>query len=105
MAGLLARGNASKVGAALGREEGGVLAPETVAFEGLEVGRFEVTRAQYAAFDPELEVAPGEENLPATGITFERARAYAAWLAVRTGRRVQAAHRRGGREAREGCRR
>jgi len=86
LAALLVRGQSARVGEALGREDGGVLAPETVAFTGLEVGRFEITRAQYAAFDPELKVAPGEENLPATGITFERAKAYAAWLAERTGR-------------------
>ncbi len=83
---LLARGRAARVGIALGRDDGGVLAPETVRFKGLEVGRFEVTRAQLAAFDPEQKAAPGEENLPATGITFERARAYVAWLAGRTGR-------------------
>ena len=86
LAALVARARAARVGVALGREEGGVLAPETVRFQGLEVGRFEVTRAQLAAFDPEVEVAPGEENLPATGVTFDRARAYVAWLAERTGR-------------------
>ena len=33
--------------------EKGVLVPETVIFEGIQVGRFEVTRAQYAEFDSE----------------------------------------------------
>jgi hypothetical protein len=84
--GLLQRSRAARVGRALGREEDGVLVPETVAFEGLVVGRFEVTRAQYAASDPGYELVPGEENLPVTGLAFERAQAYAEWLAATTGR-------------------
>lgn len=108
---LLQRARAARVaGGALGVDEGGVPVPETVHFErahlGLRVGRFEVTRAQYAAFDPDVFAggapavfpegvpavfpegapAPGEEDLPATGVPFERARAYAGWLAGLTGR-------------------
>jgi dipeptidyl aminopeptidase/acylaminoacyl peptidase len=64
----------------------GPLVPETVSFAGLEVGRFEVTRSQWQAFDETLQVARGEENLPVTGVGFERAREYAAWLAEQTGR-------------------
>jgi formylglycine-generating enzyme required for sulfatase activity len=60
--------------------------PETVRFAGQEVARFEVTRAQWAAFDPSTTVAPGTEDLPVTGIGFERAKEYADWLARRTGR-------------------
>ena len=66
--------------------ENGVLVPETVPYQGDEVGRFEVTRAQYAAFDPQAAVVPGGENFPAAGISFARAQAYAAWLAKTTGR-------------------
>jgi formylglycine-generating enzyme required for sulfatase activity len=51
------------------------------------VARFEVTRAQYAAFDPKQSVAPGAGNLPAAGATFEQAKAYAEWLASLTGER------------------
>lgn len=83
---LLARAGAARADGRLGRIEAGVLVPETVPFEGLEVGRFEVTRAQLAAFDPAFAVAPGEESLPATGISIERARDYVRWLADRTGR-------------------
>jgi len=86
LAALLARARAARAGATLGVEAGGVLTPETVPFRGLLVGRFEVTRAQWAAFDPAAAPAPGEEDLPATGMPFERARAYAAWLAEKTGR-------------------
>src|SRR5262249_6140930 len=54
-----------------------------------QVGRFEVTRAQYAAFDKTYRVAAGKENLPANGITFEKAKAYCAWLSKVTGRRYR----------------
>jgi formylglycine-generating enzyme required for sulfatase activity len=86
LAALLGRAKAARARDAFGVEAGGVLAPETVPFRGLAVGRFEVTRAQWAEFDPAAAPAPGEEELPATGMPFERAREYAAWLAAKTGR-------------------
>jgi dipeptidyl aminopeptidase/acylaminoacyl peptidase len=86
LASLLARAHAARVGSAYARDEGGVLVPETVQFAGMEVGRFEVTRAQLAAFDSAVTVEPGRENFPATGVSFAQAKAYAAWLAERTGR-------------------
>lgn len=64
----------------------GVLVPETVEHRGHRIGRFEVTRAQFAQFAPEYPVPPGTENHPASGITFEQAQGYVAWLAQRTGR-------------------
>ncbi len=72
-------------GAAYGRMEQGVLVPETVVWKGLEVARFEVTRAQFAQFDAGMAVGPGQENLPASGISIERAKAYVDWLSQRTG--------------------
>jgi dipeptidyl aminopeptidase/acylaminoacyl peptidase len=63
---------------------GPVLAPEVVKRGNLEIGRFEVTRAQYAAFDHSYKVDPGTENYPANGITFEKAKAYVAWLSTTT---------------------
>ena len=86
LAGLLQRARAARSGEAYGHKEKSILVPEMVRFAGFEVGRFEVTRAQFAAFDPKLKPAPGSENLPATAIPFERAKAYAAWLSARTGR-------------------
>ncbi len=62
-----------------------VLVPETVTRGSIEIGRFEVTRAQYAAFDKDYKFAPGTENLPANGITFEQAQAYCKWLSELTG--------------------
>jgi dipeptidyl aminopeptidase/acylaminoacyl peptidase len=58
-----------------------VLIPETVKRGDIEIGRFEITRAQYAAFDKDYKVDPGTENYPANGITFDQAKAYCKWLA------------------------
>jgi formylglycine-generating enzyme required for sulfatase activity len=44
-----------------------------------------VTRAQYAAFDSNYTIEPGTENYPASGISFEKAQAYCAWLSKLTG--------------------
>jgi dienelactone hydrolase len=56
------------------------LVPEVVAHGELFVGRFEVTRAQFRAFDAAYVVEPGMENYPANGISFEHAKAYCEWL-------------------------
>ncbi len=62
-----------------------MLIPEVVKRGDLEIGRYEVTRAQFAAFDKNYKVEPGTENYPATGITLEQAKAYADWLSKLTG--------------------
>ncbi|MGH9760510.1 MAG: prolyl oligopeptidase family serine peptidase [Blastocatellia bacterium] len=64
----------------------GALAPETVDFKGIQVGRFEVTRAQFAQFDKAYRVEPGKENYPANNITLDQARAYCGWLSKQTGK-------------------
>jgi dienelactone hydrolase len=56
------------------------LVPEAVEFNGSKVGRFEVTRAQFAQFDATYAVPLGRENFPANAITFEQAGKYCAWL-------------------------
>ena len=61
------------------------LIPEVVKRGKVEVGRFEVTRAQYAVFDPAYKFEPGTENFPAGNIDFSRAKGYAAWLSKVTG--------------------
>jgi hypothetical protein len=81
----LARQGFARVGDLYGRQVKKTLVPETVSWEGLRVSRFEVTRAQYAAFDPEYEFPAGTGNHPASGISFDQARSYAAWLATTTG--------------------
>jgi len=60
--------------------KGGHLIPETVPHDDIDVGRFEVTCAQFAEFDSNCAVERGYENFPANGITFEQAKAYCAWL-------------------------
>ncbi len=73
LAGLLATGGAARMDHAYGLEKGGKPTPETVSFNGVEVGRFEVTRAQYAAFDPTTEMSAGrgeladDRSLPCSG--------------------------------------
>jgi hypothetical protein len=76
---------AKRDGPRYGSREKGVLVPETVPHAGLQVGRFEVTRAQFAEFEMGYPVEPGRENYPAGGITFEKAQAYCKWLSEKTG--------------------
>jgi len=78
-------GDLYKPAAVKGKTPPPVLIPEVVKRDALEIGRFEVTRAQYAAFDKNYKVEPGTENFPANGITLENAKAYAAWLSKLTG--------------------
>jgi dipeptidyl aminopeptidase/acylaminoacyl peptidase len=61
-----------------------VLAPEVVKRGDLEIGRFEVTRAQYVAFDKNYKIDSGTENYPANGISFDKAKAYCDWLSKQT---------------------
>ncbi len=89
LAWALKRRKAAKVGGVYGETVRRVLTPETVLLEGVTVGRFEVTRAQFAAFDPSYAVPAGRENHPATHITFKQAKAYCAWLSKATGRRYR----------------
>ncbi|HZT83097.1 MAG TPA: prolyl oligopeptidase family serine peptidase [Gemmataceae bacterium] len=86
LAHALKRNAAKREGARFGVLAQGRLIPETVAHDGLEVGRFEVTRAQFVQFDPKYSFEPGTENYPANGITFEQAKAYCDWLSRTTGR-------------------
>ena len=57
-----------------------MLIPEVVKRGDLEIGRFEVTRAQFTEFDKNYKLDAGTENYPANGITLDHAKAYAAWL-------------------------
>jgi formylglycine-generating enzyme required for sulfatase activity len=62
-----------------------ILTPEIVRHGSLDIGRFEVTRAQFAAFDSNYKYEPGTANFPASGITYDQAKSYCAWLAKVTG--------------------
>ena len=64
-----------------------VLIPEAVKRSDLEIGRFEVTLAQYEEFKATEVQNPDvpARNGPAHGITLENAKAYAVWLTKLTG--------------------
>lgn len=61
------------------------LIPEVVKRGKLEIGRFEVTRAQYAAWDTSYRYPSGTDNFPANEITPDQAKGYAIWLSGITG--------------------
>jgi len=89
LAALLSRSEAARDGQLFGERNDGLLVPEIIEYGGLHVGRFEVTRAQYAEFDSGFKVKPGEENLPATGMGYVKAYKYVLWLAARTGKQYR----------------
>jgi len=51
----------------------------------LSIGCFEVTRAQYAAFDPKFHFNVETGNFPKNGVSLEDARNYVQWLSKLTG--------------------
>jgi dipeptidyl aminopeptidase/acylaminoacyl peptidase len=75
----------AKVKGLYGIEKNGVLVPEVVEYKKKKIGRFEVTRAQWAAFDTSYTVEDGTGNWPVTGISFEQAKEYIQWLNEKTG--------------------
>jgi dipeptidyl aminopeptidase/acylaminoacyl peptidase len=79
------RESVKKSGADYGVMDDGALVPEVVKHGDIDIGRFEVTRAQFAAFDKNYKIDPGTGNYPANGITFEQAKAYCDWLSKKTG--------------------
>jgi dienelactone hydrolase len=68
-----------------GRLSQGTLVPEVVTYKGEEIGRFEVTRAQFAFFDAGYTYERGTGNYPANGVSFDEAQAYVEWLSQLTG--------------------
>ena len=86
LARLLKQKKMARVGHRFGKLLHGVLIPELVKVGKLQVGRFEVTRAQWAGFSPTYRFALGTGNFPASGISFKQARAYVQWLARFTGK-------------------
>jgi dipeptidyl aminopeptidase/acylaminoacyl peptidase len=86
LAWALKRRQARRDGSRYGVLVMGRLLPETVSYDELRIGRFEVTRAQLAEFDKDYKIEPGLENYPANGITFEQAQQYCVWLSKHSGR-------------------
>ncbi|NIM19990.1 MAG: prolyl oligopeptidase family serine peptidase [Candidatus Latescibacteria bacterium] len=82
----LKKASAKRQGHLLGDLDRTTIIPEVAELEGIKIGRFEVTRAQFRAFDPNYTVPPGTENHPASEISLPLAQAYCMWLSERTGR-------------------
>ncbi len=59
--------------------------PETVEAGDIAIGRFEITRAQFAAFRSSYSYPAGTEQYPANNISFDDAKGYCEWLSARTG--------------------
>jgi len=77
--------SSGQYGTALSVKTRTVLIPEVVKRGDLEIGHYEVTRAQFAEFDKSYKVDPGTENYPANGISLDQAKSYATWLSKTTG--------------------
>jgi dipeptidyl aminopeptidase/acylaminoacyl peptidase len=75
-----------KAGPLYGKKFKGFLIPELVKTKEGDVGRFEVTRAQWAAFDKKYKYEPGTGNFPVSSIPFEKATKYVEWLTKITGK-------------------
>lgn len=75
----------------LGTWEKGLLVPEVAPIkkDSLEIGRYEVTNAQFKAFNAAHAFASGEENFPVQNVSFDDAIAYTQWLSEKTGRKYR----------------
>jgi hypothetical protein len=78
-----------RVGFLIGEEVDASICPEMVEVDGLRVSRFEVTRAQFAAFDPRYDYPEGTDNHPVTQISTPLAETYCLWLTEKTGARYR----------------
>ena len=68
-----------------GKKTVAILIPEVVKRSDLEIGRFEVTLAQYSEFKNTVSADATARNVPAHHVTLENAQAYADWLSKLTG--------------------
>jgi len=72
-----------------GEKINNVIAPEVVELDSIWIGRFEVTRAQFKAFDKNYDYKAGTENYPVNNITFERSKSYCVWLNKTSGKKYR----------------
>lgn len=84
---LLKREKTAREGALFGKMYKGKLVPEVVALgeDTISVGRFEVTNAQYQAYQTEHKFDPMESNMPVHNVSKEEAEEYLKWLSEWTG--------------------
>ena len=85
LAWALEKSRVEKVGYLIGKELNASIVPEMVEIEGIRISRFEVTRAQFGAFDPNYSYPPGTDNHPVSEISLPLAQAYCLWLSEKTG--------------------
>ncbi len=81
----LRKSKIEKVGYLVGREVDASICPEIVEADGIRVSRFEVTRVQFSAFDPNYDYPAGTDNYPVTEVSTPLAQAYCMWLSEKTG--------------------
>ena len=77
---------AAKTNGLYGQLKNKVLVPEVVpvAADSISIGRFEVTNAQFKAFDPAFDYPEDKGNYPAI-VNHARAEDYTVWLSQKTG--------------------
>ncbi len=101
LAAKIALKKAAKVNGRYGVEINGILVPETIEVDGIKIGRFEVTRAQFEYY---LRENPGKaeplgwdgekfqpltDNYPVSRIPYEVALDYCRWLSKKTGKKFR----------------
>jgi dipeptidyl aminopeptidase/acylaminoacyl peptidase len=84
---LLEKDKIAQSNGLFGLIQNGVLIPETVALkkDSIQIGRFEVTNAQFKAYKNTHTYLESEANFPVKGISAEEAQAYTQWLSQKTG--------------------
>ena len=84
---LLKKEKAACHGEEYGVWKNGKLLPEVAEIkkDSIAIGIFEVTNAQYKAFQSSHTFAAGKANFPAVNISLENAKAYVQWLSQQTG--------------------
>lgn len=83
---LMKMDKVEKTNGLYGKMENKLLLPEVVMTkkEGVSVGRFEITNAQFKMFNASHTYATSEGNYPAQ-VSFEQAQKYVTWLSKKTG--------------------
>ena len=87
LAELLKKNDIAMNNAHYGTMYNGVLVPETVAIanDSSSIGRFEITNAQYAAYDRSHTYASVKGNNPVTNLSLSAIKKYITWLNEQTG--------------------
>ncbi|MCK4774295.1 MAG: prolyl oligopeptidase family serine peptidase, partial [Candidatus Krumholzibacteria bacterium] len=85
LAWALEKASVKTVGHLIGEEFDASIVPEIVELGDIRVSRFEITRAQFSAFDLHYSYPPGTDNYPVNEISLPLAQAYCIWLSEKMG--------------------